>query len=218
MTRTMFDQSLTQMHHELLQMGSLIEQQIQDTILALKEQDVELANKIIKRDDEIDELEESLEKEAITLIATQQPLASDLRTIASIMKIVTDLERIADHCSDISQYTIKLAAEPYMTPVVLLPRMAEHIRKMVADTIQAYISKDVLMAQMVIEFDDVVDQDFDNVVEKLKGLMKENPEIVNQGVNFIMIAKYLERMADHATNVCNWIIYNVTGELDQHNN
>lgn len=218
MTRTMFDQSLTQMHHELLQMGSLIEQQIQDTIEALTEQDVELANKIIKRDDEIDELEESLEKEAITLIATQQPLASDLRTIASIMKIVTDLERIADHCSDISQYTIKLAEQPYLTPVVLLPRMADHIRKMVADTIQAYISKDVRMAQMVIEFDDVVDQDFDNVVEKLKGLMKENPEIIDQGVNFIMIAKYLERMADHATNVCNWIIYNVTGELDQHNN
>lgn len=218
MTRTLFDQSLGVMHRELLQMGALIEEQIQDMITALLHQDKELAAVIIKRDDEIDALEDHLEKECISLIATQQPLASDLRTIASVMKIITDLERIADHCSDIAQYTIKLADEPYMKPIVHIPRMAEQIKKMVADTIEAYITRDVGLAKTVIAFDDDIDQAFDEIVAELGEKMKQNSAYVNQGIHFIFIAKYLERMADHATNVCNWIIYTVTGKLDQHNN
>ncbi len=218
MTRTLFDQSLGLMHRELLQMGALIEEQIQDMITALLHQDKELAAVIIKRDDEIDALEEHLEKECISLIATQQPLASDLRTIASVMKIITDLERIADHCSDIAQYTIRLADEPYMKPIVHIPRMAEQIKKMVADTIEAYITRDVELAQRVIAFDDDIDQAFDEIVVELGEKMKQNSAYVNQGIHFIFIAKYLERMADHSTNVCNWIIYNVTGKLDQHSN
>lgn len=218
MPRTLFDQSLGLMHRELLQMGALIEEQIQDMITALLHQDKELAAVIIKRDDEIDALEDHLEKECISLIATQQPLASDLRTIASVMKIITDLERIADHCSDIAQYTIKLADEPYMKPIVHIPRMAEQIKKMVADTIEAYITRDVELAKTVIAFDDDIDQAFDEIVAELGEKMKQNSTYVNQGIHFIFIAKYLERMADHATNVCNWIIYTVTGKLDQHNN
>lgn len=218
MTRTLFDQSLGLMHRELLQMGALIEEQIQDMITALLHQDKELAAVIIKRDDEIDALEDHLEKECISLIATQQPLASDLRTIASVMKIITDLERIADHCSDIAQYTIKLADEPYMKPIVHIPRMAEQIKKMVADTIEAYITRDVELAKTVIAFDDDIDEAFDEIVAELGEKMKQNSAYVNQGIHFIFIAKYLERMADHATNVCNWIIYTVTGKLDQHNN
>ena len=218
MTRTRFDQSLLQMHRELLQMGTMIEEQIQDMISALLNQDKELAATIIKRDDEIDALEDHLEKECIALIAKEQPLARDLRTIASVLKIITDLERIADHCSDIAQYTIKLADEPYMKPIVHLPRMAEQIKTMVSDTIHAYITKDVALAQSVIAFDDEVDRAFDEIVAELGEKMKANSNHVNQGINLIFITKYLERMADHATNVCNWIIYTVTGELDQHNN
>lgn len=218
MTRTRFDQSLAQMHRELLQMGALIEEQIQDMITALQNQDKELAARIIKRDDEVDALEEHLEKECIALIAKEQPLARDLRTIASVLKIITDLERIADHCSDIAQYTIKLADEPYMKPIVHIPQMAEEIRAMVSDTIHAYITKDVAMARSVIAFDDVIDRAFDEIVVELGGKMKENSNHVNQGINLIFITKYLERMADHASNVCHWIIYHVTGELDQHSN
>ena len=218
MTRTRFDQSLLQMHRELLQIGTMIEEQIQDMISALLNQDKELAATIIKRDDEIDALEDHLEKECIALIAKEQPLARDLRTIASVLKIITDLERIADHCSDIAQYTIKLADEPYMKPIVHLPRMAEQIKTMVSDTIHAYITKDVVLAQSVIAFDDEVDRAFDEIVAELGEKMKANSNHVNQGINLIFITKYLEKMADHATNVCNWIIYTVTGELDQHNN
>ena len=218
MTRTRFDQSLAQMHRELLQMGALIEEQIQDMITALENQDKELAATIIKRDDEIDALEDHLEKECIALIAKEQPLARDLRTIASVLKIITDLERIADHCSDIAQYTIKLADEPYMKPIVHLPHMAEQIKTMVSHTIHAYITKDVVLAQSVIAFDDEVDRAFDEIVAELGEKMKANSNHVNQGINLIFITKYLERMADHATNVCNWIIYTVTGELDQHGN
>ncbi len=218
MTRTLFDQSLSRMHRELLQMGVLIEEQIQDMIIALQNQDKELASTIIKRDDEIDALEDHLEKACISLIATQQPLARDLRSIASIIKIVTDLERIADHCSDIAQYTIKLADEPYMKPIIHIPRMAGMIKEMVADTIYAYIEKDVELARTVIEFDDEIDRAFEEIVAELGEKMKRNPAHVNQGIHFIFIVKYLERMADHATNVCNWIIYTETGELDQHGN
>jgi phosphate transport system protein len=218
MTRRLFDQSLAQMHQELLQMGALIEEQIQDMITALQNQDKELAVIIIKRDDEVDALEEHLEKECIALIAKEQPLARDLRTIASVLKIITDLERIADHCSDIAQYTIKLADEPYMKPIVHIPQMAEQIKAMVSDTIHAYITKDVAMAQSVIAFDDVVDRAFDEIVTELGEKMKENSNHVKQGINLIFITKYLERMADHATNVCNWIIFTATGELDQHGN
>ncbi|BES65503.1 phosphate signaling complex protein PhoU [Gottschalkiaceae bacterium SANA] len=218
MTRRRFDQSLAQMHRELLQMGALIEEQIQDMIIALQNQDKELAAQIIKRDDQVDTLEEHLEKECIALIAKEQPLARDLRTIASVLKIITDLERIADHCSDIAQYTIRLADEPYMKPIVHIPQMAEEIKAMVSDMIHAYITKDVALAQSVIAFDDVIDRAFDEIVVELGEKMKENSNHVNQGINLIFITKYLERMADHASNVCHWIIYHVTGELDQHSN
>jgi phosphate transport system protein len=218
MTRTRFDQSLAQMHRELLQMGALIEEQIQDMITALQNQDTELAVRIIKRDDEVDALEEHLEKECIALIAKEQPLARDLRTIASVLKIITDLERIADHCSDIAQYTIKLADEPYIKPIVHIPQMAEKIKAMVSDMIHAYITQDVVLAQSVIAFDDVVDRAFDEIVVELGEKMKGNSNHVIQGINLLFITKYLERMADHASNVCHWIIYHVTGELDQHGN
>lgn len=211
-----FEKELTKMHHHLLKMGVIIEQSIDDTIKALKEQDIELAEEVIHRDDEIDRMEVEMETECIMIIAKQQPIARDLRLITSVLKMITDLERIADHCADISEYVIRLAKEPYKKPLDHIPMMGEQVKKMVKETIDSYIQKDEKKAKKVINDDDIIDEHFDNIVKEIQELMKTDSSFISQGTYFIFIVKYLERMADHATNICEWIVYNITGEL-KHN-
>ncbi|NLM13472.1 MAG: phosphate signaling complex protein PhoU [Epulopiscium sp.] len=208
-----FEKELTRMHKELLKMGALIEQSIDDTIKAMKNQDVALAREVIQRDDEIDQMELVMEAECIMLVTRQQPIASDLRLIASVLKIVTDLERIADHCADISEYVIRLSNEPYKKPLEHIPMMAQQVKKMVKDTIDSYVEKDIGKARKVIDDDDIVDKYFEDIVKEIQDLMKIQEDFIIQGTYFIFIVKYLERMADHATNICEWIEYNITGKL-----
>lgn len=208
-----FEKELTKMHNHLLKMGAMIEQSIDNTIKAMKTQDVELAREVIQRDDEIDHMEASMEAECIMIIARQQPLAGDLRLITSVLKMITDLERIADHCADISEYVIKLANEPYKKPLIHIPMMAEQVKKMVKETIDSYVKKDSEKANKVIKDDDIVDKYFDDIVKEIQELMKTDSSFIMQRTHFIFIVKYLERMADHATNICEWIEYNITGRL-----
>lgn len=208
-----FEKELTRMHKELLKMGALIEQSIDDTIKAMKNQDVALAREVIQRDDEIDQMELVMEAECIMLVTRQQPIASDLRLIASVLKIVTDLERIADHCADISEYVIRLSNEPYKKPLEHIPMMAQQVKKMVKDTIDSYVEKDIGKARKVIDDDDIVDKYFEDIVKEIQDLMKIQEDFIIQGTYFIFIVKYLERMADHATNICEWIEYTITGKL-----
>ncbi|WP_058486572.1 phosphate signaling complex protein PhoU [Defluviitalea phaphyphila] len=212
-TRYEFEKELNKMHNDLLKMGVMIEQSISDTIKAMKNQDIELAKEVIKRDDKIDNMEISMETECIMIIARQQPIASDLRLITSILKIITDLERIADHCADISEYVIKLAKENYKKPLVHIPLMADKVKEMVKETIDSYIEKNIEKADKVIKEDDIVDQYFYDIIEEIQALMKKDSNFIMQGTYFIFIVKYLERMADHATNICEWIKYNITGNL-----
>lgn len=208
-----FEKELTRMHKELLKMGALIEQSIDDTIKAMKNQDVALAREVIQRDDEIDQMELVMEAECIMLVTRQQPIASDLRLITSVLKIVTDLERIADHCADISEYVIRLSNEPYKKPLEHIPMMAQQVKKMVKDTIDSYVEKNIEKARKVIDDDDIVDKYFEDIVKEIQDLMKIQEDFIIQGTYFIFIIKYLERMADHATNICEWIEYNITGKL-----
>ncbi|WP_341878027.1 phosphate signaling complex protein PhoU [Defluviitalea saccharophila] len=208
-----FEKELTKMHKQLLKMGALIEQSIDDTIEAMKNQDIALARKVIQRDDEIDLMEISMETECIMLVTRQQPIASDLRLITSVLKIVTDLERIADHCADISEYVIRLSNEPYKKPLEHIPMMAQQVKKMVKDTIDSYVEKNIEKARKVIDDDDIVDKYFEDIVKEIQDLMKIQEDFIIQGTYFIFIIKYLERMADHATNICEWIEYNITGKL-----
>jgi phosphate transport system protein len=210
-TRVKFEKELKGIHNSLLKMGKIIEESIDETIEALVNQDEELAKKIIEKDDIIDKMELDLESECIKIIALQQPIATDLRTIASGLKIITDLERIADHCSDISEYTIKLCKESYKKPLVDIPRMAKQVKKMVVETVESYIDLDVEKAKKMRREDDIVDAYFHDLVEEINDLMREDKEYVYQGTCLLFIIKYLERMADHATNICGWVIYNVTG-------
>ena len=207
-----FERELNELHRNLVKMGSIIEKQMDDMIKALMNQDVDLAKLVIERDDQIDDLERVIEQECILLIARQQPIASDLRDIASILKMITDLERIADHCEDISQYTIKLSDEKYIKPLDDISTMVDKVKVMVSTVIDSAVRKDLELAEKVVNMDDEVDDLFAKIVSELQEYMHEKPEYVKQCTDYMFIAKYLERMGDHAGNVAGWITYNVTGK------
>jgi phosphate transport system protein len=212
MTRHLFDKELEELHLELIKMGSLVEESISNTIIALKKQDVDMARIIFKNDDVIDEMERKIERICLTLIATQQPLAKDLRSISTALKIITDMERIADHSSDIAEISIRMANEKYIKPLIDIPKMAELARIMVNKSIDAYIKQDMELAIEVCNSDDAVDELFSKITLELINLMKNDSETIEQGIDFMLIAKYLERMADHATNIGEWVVFNITGE------
>lgn len=214
MTRSFFDRELEGLHMNVIEMGGLVEESIENTIIALKKQDIELARKIFRDDDVIDEMEKKIERRCLNLIARQQPLAKDLRTISAALKIITDMERIADHSADIAEITIRMANDKYIKPLIDVPKMAELAKHMVNKSIDAYVKQDVELAKAVCSSDDEVDNLFFKIILELINIMKNDTESVEQAINFMFIAKYLERMADHATNIGEWVVYNVTGEHD----
>jgi phosphate transport system protein len=213
MTRQVFVQELEELNQNVIKMGSILEMSLNETILALENIDIDLAKKIITRDDEIDLLEQHIERECISMIAKQQPLASDLRKVTSIMKIITDIERIADHCSDISDYIIHLHKMPVVKAPAHMKAMVTEMKKMVIDTIDCFVNSDLEKASSVIIADDSVDDLFDKISEELIHMMEEDKAVIPQCVAYLMIVKYLERMADHATNIAEWIKFIVTGNL-----
>lgn len=211
-TRHSFEQELEELHLDLIKMGSLAEASIENTIQALKKQDVEHARKIFRDDDIIDDLEKKIEKKCLMLIAMQQPIARDLRSISAALKIITDMERIGDHSADIAEITIRMANEKYIKPLIDIPKMAEKAKGMVKKSIDAYVKQDIILASEVCASDDEVDELFHKIILELVSFMKNDPKTVEQAINFMFIAKYLERIADHATNISEWVVYNVTGE------
>lgn len=216
MTRNTFAKELEELHLDLINMGSLVEDSINNALAALKNEDLELASLVIQADDLVDEYEKKIEKKCLNLIARQQPMAGDLRKISTALKMITDMERIADHSSDIAKLTIKMAQQnmikTLIKPLIDIPQMAEQAKKMVKMSLDSYVNQDIIMAQSLYENDNIVDELFIKIVKDLSIIMKEHPEAVDQAVNLIFIAKYLERMADHATNIGEWVIYNVTGK------
>lgn len=212
--RHSFDQNLEDLHLDLIKMGSLVEESIDNTILALKNQDVELARKIFRNDDIIDDLEKQIERKCMLLIARQQPLAKDLRTISTALKIITDMERIADHSADIAEITIRMSGEKYIKQLIDIPKMAEVAKQMVNKAIDSYVKQDINLALEVCKSDDEVDELFFKLVLELVNIIKNDTSTVEQAVNLMFIVKYLERMGDHATNIGEWVVFNITGEHD----
>lgn len=208
-----FEKELNRLHKDIIKMGAFIEESISDMVEALKTHNKDLAYHVIKKDDLIDEMEHKIERECMIIVARQQPIATDLRDVMSILKIVTDLERIADHCEDISEYVVKLSEQPDLKELVHIPAMAEAVNHMISDTIDAYIRKDIVLAKDIIERDDIIDQHFHDLVEELITIMEKDSSKVRDCTNFLFINKYLERMADHATNIAEWVIYYATGEI-----
>jgi phosphate transport system protein len=212
MTRNYFDQELQELQVSLLKMSSMVEEILGNSVKALKTQDAELAQKVIDSDDEIDNMEFVVEDKCIKLIALQSPLAKDLRIIATALKIITDLERIADYAVDIAKITIKLADEVYIKELIDIPRMAEITINMVKGSIDAYVKLDVSEAQNVAKMDDEVDGLYKQTFRELLFIMMEDPKTVHQATNFLLISRYLERIGDHVTNICERIIHTVTSE------
>ncbi|NDL67770.1 phosphate signaling complex protein PhoU [Anaerotalea alkaliphila] len=207
-----FDKELNTLHKDLVKMGALIEKSIDDTMEALRKNNLPLAAEVMERDDEIDRMEMEIEKECFTIVARQQPIATDLRDVASILKIVTDLERIGDHCEDICSYIVKNSEIGYVKPLPPIFLMAEKVKRMIRDTIDAFIRKDEVLAAEVCERDDEVDEFFRSIVDDLVEAIEQDPTKTRQNIYYIFITKYLERMADHSTNIAEWVLYFVSGE------
>jgi phosphate transport system protein len=212
MTRNSFDVNLHGLHNDLLKMGSAVEKQIHNCIEALVNQNSALAEEVIKNDDIVDNLNKEIDSKCIKLIATQQPLALDLRTIFTTTKIVTDLERMADHAVDIAKITQRLIGEKYIKQLIDIPRMAEIVKEMIHLSIDAYVRGDVEKAYDTCKMDDKVDAIYRQVFSELLVLMMGDSTTIKQATQFLFVCKFLERVADHATNICEHTIYLVTGE------
>mgnify|MGYP000905232882 CR=1 FL=1 len=210
--RNRFDRELVRLNNELIEMGSMIEKSIETAVKAMVNQDVELANRVIESDDEIDQQERQIEDLCLKLLLQQQPVAKDLRLISSALKMVTDMERIGDHATDISEITIALADKSYIKKLEHIQQMAKETIVMLVSSIEAYVNADEKKAKSVIEHDDVVDDLFDKVKNELITMIHENPDDGEQACDLLMVAKYLERIGDHATNISEWVHFSITGE------
>ena len=194
-------------------MGVNLEEALDKVIDNLENKDVALAQAIIGGDDDFDNSEVDIERQCLELVLTQTPVATDWREIASCLKLVGDMERIADHCSDISQYTLRLAEKDSVPMPENFMAMLKVMRQMVYDSITAISENDVELAQKVMTTDDEVDTYFREMRQDLTSLMQQYPQLVPQYVDYLMIAKYVERIADHATNIAQWVLFVVNNEL-----
>ena len=209
--RNRFDRQLVQLNDEMIEMGSIIEKAIQQAITALIKQDTDAARKIIEYDEDIDQQEKIIENLCLKLLLQQQPVARDLRVISSALKMVTDMERIGDHASDISEMAILMADRPYIKKLEHIQEMAKEASVMLVNSIEAFVNKDVKQAHEVIIKDDVVDNLFETIKNELIAMIHKNPDVGDQAMDLLMVAKYLERIGDHACNIADWVIFSITG-------
>lgn len=210
--RSRFDHDLEKLNSELIEMGNLIESSIEAAVTALKTKNVQLANRVVEGDKEVNAMEREIEDLCLKLILQQQPVARDLRMISAALKMITDMERIGDQASDISEITIRLSNEKYLKELVHIPQMADATIKMVRDSIDAFVKRDISLAESVIKYDDVVDNLFDVVKTELIGYIRNSTDSSEQAIDFMMIAKYFERIGDHAQNIAEWVYYAIKGD------
>ena len=210
--RNKFDMQLDKMNEMLIQMGELCEKAIANATKAVADGNLEMAKIVIGEDEEIDQMEKDIERLCLKLLLQQQPVAKDLRQISAALKMITDMERIGDHASDISEITIALADQPYIKKLEHIQQMAKETMIMLVGSIEAFVDKDLEKANEVIKRDDVVDDLFDKVKKELIQMIHENADKGEQAADLLMVAKYMERIGDHATNISEWVIFSITGE------
>ncbi len=212
--RNRFDRQLKQLNDELIEMGSMIEKSIEKALVALVTQNVEKAKAVIAYDAQIDRQERAIESLCMKLLLQQQPVARDLRLISSALKMITDMERIGDQAADIAELAVMMSAHPYIKELNHIRQMGQETIEMVINSVDAFVEKDPEKAQEVLKHDDVVDALFDQVKIELIQMIHENMEYGEQAADLLMVAKYFERIGDHATNIAEWVIYSITGEHD----
>ena len=210
--RNRFDRQLEELNRRLIDMGSLIEQAIETAVDGLVYQDKEKAKCAIQYEEEINHAEREIEALCLKLLLQQQPVASDLRLISSALKMITDMERIGDHATDISELTLLLADKPYIMNMKHIQQMAKETIVMIIHSLEAFVKKDMEMARQVIAQDDKVDELFSKIKAEILQLLREHLEHGEQAEDLLMAAKYFERIGDHATNIAEWVIFSITGK------
>jgi len=210
--RNKFDEQLSVMNDMLIEMGAMIEKAITFASQALVNQDEAMAKQAIAVDREIDHMEKEIETMCLRLLLRQQPVARDFRLISAALKMITDMERIGDQAADISQIAMFLIGKKYIKKLEHIQQMAEATAKMVTESIDAYVKMDLDLAQKVIDYDDVVDDLFNVVKTELIELIAKDKANAEQAIDLMMIAKYFERIGDHATNIAEWVVFSITGK------
>ena len=210
-----FDHDLAQLKNHLLRMGAMVEHQIQRALQALVERDSDVALSVIERDHEVNALDVEIDDTCIKLLATQQPTARDLRFVSTAMKISSELERMGD-LADIAQRALELNGEPQLKPYIDIPRMANWTMRMVKECLDAFVNSDPVLARKVCVDDDVVDNINEQLFRELLSFMLENPATITRAIRLTFVAKSLERIADHATNIAELVVYMVEGKNIRH--
>ncbi|MCS6861038.1 MAG: phosphate signaling complex protein PhoU [Abditibacteriales bacterium] len=211
--RQSFDEQLRQLHDDVVHMGSFVVEMLDKAMDALVRQDVALAEEVIRMDDTADAMDIAIETSSMRLLALQQPMSRDLRTIATALKVITDLERIGDYAADIAEIVKPLAGEPYFKPLEDIPLLARLATTMIRNAVQAFVDRDIERALQVCRDDDEVDAVYERVFNDIVHGIERNAQIARQGAYLILVARRLERVADHATNVAERVYYMETGEL-----
>jgi phosphate transport system protein len=217
MTRERFSQQVMDVKHKVVKMGALVEDIIELAIESLKNQDLEAAKKVNVEDDKIDQIELEIEQECMRMLALQQPLAKDLRTVATALKIITDLERMGDNAVNISKITLEIGKDPLIKPLIDIPRMAQIAQNMLRLSLDSFVREDIDLAEKVAAMDQEVDDIYLAIFDEIIELISNDKYKTRQGTKLLFIGRYLERIADHTTNICERVIYMVTGELKEIN-
>src|SRR3990170_360949 len=213
--RTVFHKHLREIQDDILAMGSMVSKAMLRSIEALKGRDLELAHQLIADDRKINNKRFEIEEKCIQLIATQQPMASDLRIIVAVLNIITEVERIGDYAEGIAKIVIMIGDEAPLKPLIDIPRMAEITLEMVTNSLNSFVTRDVDLAMKVVSLDSVVDGLYDQVFRELLTFMMVDPKTINRATRLILVAHNLERAADRATNICERVIFTITGKMEE---
>ena len=213
--RTAFHKKLRQIQDEIMVMGSMVEKAIEQSVTALKNRDLDMANRIIKDDQNINRKRYEIEEKCIQLIATQQPMAGDLRNIICILNIITELERIGDYAEGIAKIVLMIGDEPPLKPLIDIPRMAEKTIDMLHRSLDALVSHDAEAARQIATEDNEVDDLYNQVFRELLSFMIEDPKTITRATRLVWVAHNLERSADRVTNICERVVFFVTGKMEE---
>jgi len=218
MLRTQFEEELLNLHNQFYEMGMLVSSAIHKSVRAYVRHDKAIAQEVIENDLAINNMEVCLEKTSFEMMALQQPVTTDLRMIITVMKASSDLERMGDHAVSIAKSTIRVKGETRIAEIEKeISDMSDYVKKMVDNVLVAYVKTDQEDARMIAQMDDRVNEYYKDIYYKTIESMKENPETVVSGTDYLSVAQYLERIGDYVTNICEWIVYLATGKLSELN-
>ena len=217
MTRRIFDQELDRLQGEVLALGSMVEEALVQSVETLKQRDFTASRRLIAGDRAINERRYAIEEATITLIATQQPMAGDMRLLAAILEVVTELERMGDYASGIAEIAVRLADQPHLKPLVDVPRMTDIDQEMIRASLEAYVNQDPDLALETAKRDEEIDRLYDQIYRELLTYMLEDPKNITRATHLLWVAHNLERIADRVTNICERVIFMTTGEFKELN-